>query len=477
MTIRLLALIVSLAHLEAPAPAQVHLSACTLPEVEGDVRCGTHRVFEDREEKNGRTIDLNIVVLRATGSDRQPDALFILQGGPGQGVAQLADFYGRLFAQVRARRDIVLVDLRGTGKSNLLSCPQLGAPDANGHFDDQLLSPSAVAACRSALMPRADLTKYTTRIAMADLDEVRAALGYERINLYGTSYGTYAAQVYLRNFPKRVRTVSMKGVVPPGQLAPLFHARDGELAWQRLVARCEADERCRATYPALDRDLRAIIGKLEEQPEKLAVKLESGAPATITLSAGLFGELLRNMLYTPENQARVPSLVRQVASDLTRLAPLALRTRTVLSGVDISAGFLLSVTCAEGVRNIVPEQIDALTRGTFAGDYRLRQQRRACDEWPVGAVSRDNEAVTSDVPLLMLSGELDPVTPLNRAEEVLKYFARGTHVVAVNNGHPFGKLEGCGNLVIAKFVEKGSMDGIDTSCARALPPVPFVHEP
>jgi hypothetical protein len=126
------------------------------------VRCGTHRVFEDRVAKKGRTIDLNIVMLRATGSDRQPDRLFVLQGGPGEGVAQLAAFYGRLFKQLRASRDIVLVDLRGTGKSNLLSCPQLGRPDVNDHFDDQMLSPSAVAGCRQALMGRADLTKYTT---------------------------------------------------------------------------------------------------------------------------------------------------------------------------------------------------------------------------------------------------------------------------------------------------------------------------
>jgi pimeloyl-ACP methyl ester carboxylesterase len=324
-------------------------------------------------------------------------------------------------------------------------------------------------------MARADLTKYTTEIAMADLDEVRAALGYQRINLYGTSYGTYEAQVYLRDFPERVRSISMKGVVPLQQLAPRFHARDGEFAWRPLVARCEADERCRTTYPALDRDLRAILARLNNQPEKIMVKLDSGSPATITVSAGLFGELLRNMLYTPETQARVPALVRRLASaDLSSLAPLALRTRTALSGSDLSAGFFLSVTCAEGVRAIGPEQIAALTRDTFAGDYRLQQQTRACDEWPRTTLSREQPHVSSEVPLLMLSGELDPVTPPNRAQEVLAHFARRTHVVAVNNGHPFGSLEGCGNLLVAQFVEKGSMDGIDASCARALPAVPFV---
>ena len=165
--------------LPAPISAQLNLAACTIPEVEGDVRCGTYRVYEDRDARQGRQIDLNLVVLRALegASARQPDPLFVLQGGPGQGVAQLADFYGRLFARVRRARDIVLVDLRGTGKSNALTCPQLGAPDANGHFDDSLLAPAAIAACRATLASRADVTKYTTLLAVADLDEVRGHSG------------------------------------------------------------------------------------------------------------------------------------------------------------------------------------------------------------------------------------------------------------------------------------------------------------
>jgi len=463
--------------LGAPASAQPLLSPCTIPEVDGEAHCGTYRVFEDRAARRGRTVDLNIVVLRALGPERRPDPLFVLQGGPGQGVAQLADFYGRLFAEVRRARDIVLVDLRGTGKSNLLSCPQLGLPDAAGQFDDNLLAPGAVAACRESLEQRADLTKYTTALAMGDLDEVRGALGYERINLYGTSYGTYAAQTYMRDFPGRVRTVAMKGVVPHGQLAPLFHARDGETAWKELVQRCAADTRCIAAYPRLDEDLRAIVARLTRQPETLTVKQSSAPTVTITLSAGLFGEVLRNMLYTPENAARVPSVIRQVAAgDFSTVAPLAVRTRNGLSSVEISAGFFLSVICGEGMPSVSPAAIAANTRDTFAGDYRLRQQLRACDRWPRASDSAPRgAAITSSIPVLMLSGEMDPVTPPRRAEELLAQLPKGTHVVVANNGHPFGKLEGCGNLLIAKFIEAGSMQGGETACAAALPSVPFVY--
>ena len=268
----------------------------------------------------------------------------------------------------------------------------------------------------------------------------------------------------------------MKGVVPFGQLAPVTHARDGELAWQRLVARCAADVTCRTHYPALDDDLRAIVSRLTTNAATLPVKQADGTPSTITLSAGLFGEIVRNMLYTPESAARLPSLVREVAKgELSALAPLAVRTRNLLAGSDLSAGFFLSVTCTEGVPLVEPQTISELTRGSFAGDYRLRQQIRACEGWPRGDLFRGHlKPITSDAAVLMLSGELDPVTPPSRGDELLKFFQRGTHVVAANNGHPFGKLEGCGNVLIARFIEEGSMNGVDTSCAKAIPPVPFV---
>lgn len=138
------------------------------------------------------------------------------------------------------------------------------------------------------------------------------------------------------------------------------------------------------------------------------------------------------------------------------LGPLAIRTRNLLAGSDLAAGFFLSVPCTEGVALVDPQTVDELTRGSFAGDYRLRQQIRACESWPRGDLVRGHlKPITSDVALLMLSGELDPVTPPSRGEELLKFFQRGTHVVAANNGHPFGKLEGCGTSSSRASSKKG----------------------
>ncbi|CAN5624489.1 hypothetical protein BH20VER1_BH20VER1_17950 [soil metagenome] len=191
-------------------PARVELKPCSVDEVEAT--CGTFEVFENRAAASGRRIALKVVVLPATGPEKQPDPLFILAGGPGQGASDNAEFIARTFAEVRKQRDIVLLDQRGTGGSNPLDCNVYGATP-QGHLRD-LYPPDAVRACAEEWQKRADTRFYTTDIAMADLDEVRAAMNYERVNLFGTSYGTRAAQVYMRQFPDRVRAVILKGVTP-----------------------------------------------------------------------------------------------------------------------------------------------------------------------------------------------------------------------------------------------------------------------
>jgi len=194
--------------LAAALTLQVALAPCTIDGVPGPLQCGTHKVWEDRDAKQGRQIDLSIIVLRAIEQAR-PDPFFMLQGGPGDAPSFNARFYSRAFQDIRRTRDIVLVDLRGTGKSAALTCPELAKPGADGTFDSDLLSAGAVRACRARLEKNTDLRLYTTEIVVDDLEEVRQALGYGPINIYGTSYGSRVAQVYMRRHPKSLRAVSM----------------------------------------------------------------------------------------------------------------------------------------------------------------------------------------------------------------------------------------------------------------------------
>ena len=455
--------------------AQVALAPCPIEGVRGEARCGTYRVWENRDTRQGRQIDLAIIVLPALGPDRQPDPFFMLSGGPGDAPSFNARFFSRVFEQARQSRDLVLVDLRGTGRSSALTCPELAKPDPAGVFDPDLLSVPAVRACRARLEKTADLRLYTTGIAVDDLDEVRQALGYGPINLYGTSYGSRVAQVYMQRHPASLRAVAIKGIVPPSMASPESHARAGEAAWTNLVARCMNDPNCARTFPTVDADFRQLLARLEKAPVLTLPAGPSRPAASVKVTRGLFAEAFRNLLYTPEASAQAPKLVRQLLQgDDRSLVETALAGRTVLGGDRLAAGFFLSVSCAEDVP-FLPNDIAALAAGTFGGDYRLRQQMAACAEWPRGQVPATHRQPTrSAIPTLILSGELDPVTPPAGGDEVARGLSKGVHVVIRNNGHPIGNAEACVGAMIGAFLDRGSAEGLDRSCAVANPAPPFL---
>jgi hypothetical protein len=171
------------------------LTPCRVPKSSDAVLCGSYAVSENRAAQAGRRITLNIVVLPAVSPTPVANPVFVLVGGPGLGAASLVTGESQWFAEnFRRERDIVFVDQRGTGRSHRLSCPFGDGGAMQNSFND-LFPVEKVRACREALEPTADVRLYTTPIAMDDLDDVRAALGYRRINLYGGSYGTLAAPV------------------------------------------------------------------------------------------------------------------------------------------------------------------------------------------------------------------------------------------------------------------------------------------
>jgi pimeloyl-ACP methyl ester carboxylesterase len=461
--------------LAATLAVQVALAPCTIDGVPGEVKCGTHKVWEDRDAKKGRQIDLSIIVLPALDPNKRPDPFFMLSGGPGDAPSFNARFFSRVFHDIRKTRDIVLVDLRGTGKSAALTCPELDRPGSDGIFDASLLSVSAVGACRARLEKAADLRHYTTETFVDDLEDVRLALGYGPINLYGTSYGSRVAQVYMRRHPAGLRAVSMKGVVPASMAMPETHARAGEDAWRSVAARCRQDPACHEAYPLVEVEFRELLKRLEANP---VMTLPAGPQRTevrIRVSRGLFAEAFRNVLYTPEGSAQAPKLVHQLVNGDDRgVVETAVAGRRVLAGDRLAAGFFLSVTCAEDVP-FLSKNADAMAAGTFGGHYRLEQQRAACQAWPRGIVSSAHRQPTrSAIPTLLLSGEFDPVTPPSGGDEVLRGLSKGRHVVIRNNGHPIGNAEACIGRMIGQFLDRASVDNLDVSCAAGIPAVPFV---
>jgi pimeloyl-ACP methyl ester carboxylesterase len=441
----LLALLALLTVACSSLPRGGRLTPCTVEEV-GAARCGSVSVPESWS-RPGRTIDLNVVVLPATGRARE-DAIFILQGGPGQAATTLADFYATTYAAARRERDIVLVDQRGTGKSHSLQCDQDETPV-------DLFPVEVVRRCRERHAPGSDLTLYTTAEAVRDAEAVREALGYERWNLYGTSYGTRVAMEYARRFPSRVRTMTLKGVVPASVAAPQGFARDTERAIELLLQDCAADAACARAYPDLRRDYAAVRERLAQGP---VGELTSGRVAAV----------FRTLLQSTGGAARLPRLVHAAAGG--DWAPLDEVVRAIRkqAAAAVSLGMFLSVVCSEDLPLVRGEE----PRDTFLGNYWLEQVRGACAEWPRAEVE-ERAAVTLDVPTLLISGFLDPATPPAFAEEAQRLLPRSRSVVVRNGSHSFSGMAGCVDALMSAFVETADPAGLDDSCVGAIRRPPF----
>jgi pimeloyl-ACP methyl ester carboxylesterase len=397
--------------------------------------------------------------------------LFELAGGPGLAVTSgAADLLGG-YAALREHRDVVLVDQRGTGRSSPLRCPELEAQGPLG----EMYPLELVRACRERLAARADLAQYTTASAARDLDAVRAALGHERIDVDGLSYGTVLALTYLKLFPERVRRVVLMAAAAPDAKMPLGHARAAQQALEAVFGRCAADEACASAFPDLKRKWAGVLARLEKAPARVRFRAASGAERAIELRRDVFGEAFRGVLGS--RPWDVPFVIHRMAegdyqSFLERL-PLD-------EPSPFAEGLYLSVTCAEGTSRITDAEAAEAARGTFLGSYRVAQQRRACAEWPHARVDPAELAPpASDVPVLFLSGTGDHVTPPDVAERLSRGLTRSQIVSIEGLPHfPAGlsHMECYDSLMVA-FFAMPRVERVDASCVAAMKPPPFRLRP
>ena len=451
------------------------LAPCTGDDTPVDAYCGTLKVFENRAAKQGRQLDLHIVVLPALSSAPKPDPFFFLAGGPGQGAAQMAKPLREAFRQIINDRDIVLVDQRGTGKSNALNCiDEDDSLKAFSETDESLMT--RLKKCMAGY--DADLRLYTTDIAMDDLDEVRAFLGYDKINVYGGSYGTRAALVYLRRHGDRVRTVVLDGVAPTNMRLPLFAPRDVQRAFERLIADCEADTGCKTTYPDLGRRARALIERLEKDPPLVqVVHPRTGERGELRMTARLVANVIFATLYQPIAASLVPALIaRAEQNDFQGLLALAGANDSGATP-NMSIGMQLSVICAEDGPRVTPEELLKQAEGTLFGRHVMRLQREACAFWPRGEVDPSfYEPVQSSIPALILSGDIDPITPPVWGEDIAKTLPNSKHIVIPGTGHTAGGT-GCGRRLIKSFIDAGTAQSLDTSCVDKITRPPYFITP
>ncbi|HEY2866020.1 MAG TPA: alpha/beta fold hydrolase [Pyrinomonadaceae bacterium] len=447
------------------------LRPCT---AEPSVQCGTFRVFEDRQKKSGRTIDLNVIVLPAVG-ERKFDPMFDLSGGPGAAATLDLELIMKELPQYRQGRDIVLVDQRGTGNSNPLRCEPLPGHTAL----DEMYPVAYVQRCRESLEKSADLTKYTTEIAIDDLDDIRRWLGYKKIDLWAISYGTRAAQVYVRQHGDAVGHVVLTGAIGTYHKMPFYHAPNAQASLDLLLTECERDERCHAAFPAIKQETGALFVRLKRGPIKAIYQdPQNGSPTSYLVRGEIFAESIRTWLYTRDTTQQIPFVIHEAA--LGNFSPFLKRVLRA-DGPDLNSfiadGMYLSVTCAEDVPYIDVADADRLSRKTIFGNYRVLQQKRACANWPKGKIGADyRRAVTSDVPVMFVTGALDPVTSPRWADELARGFRHHVMLTISEQGHgPVGLTNiDCEDSLIIRFISDLPIGEADKVCLSNMQPPPFV---
>ena len=449
-----------------PKPT-VELTDCAQDTGIAAAECGKVEVYEDRAAGEGRTIDLNVVVLPAVKSSAKPDPLFFLAGGPGVGATELAKVIRPVFRRLNRERDIVLVDQRGTGSSNPLDC-NLDDFDFEDRFE---LEPDLeqLQACADSL--EANLTLYLTSIAMDDLDEVRDALGYETINLYGGSYGTRAALEYMRRHGERVRSTVLDGVAPADPFFFLHTGRDTQRALDLMFEDCRSDSNCSKTFPRLESKFYELLGRLEEHPEEVSLADPfTDRRADLVMHWEIVAALVRATLYNSELTSLLPLLIdRAYSGDYQPLITMASAFETVEE--KLSGGLLLSVLCTEDFPHVDgAPPAESFLKGTIVGRF-----RKVCEHWPRGELTPGyHEPIVSEIPTLVLSGNVDPVTPPRWAERVTEHLSNGRHIVVPGISHGV-VASGCVPDLLLEFVNAASADSLDATCVEQLHRMPFFN--
>lgn len=431
---------------------------------------GTFAVFENRSARKGRMIHLNVVVLHAEGPETRPDPFFVFAGGPGADVTTYRFMYEKSW--IRKMRDIVLVSQRGTSGDNKIDCPEAAPSDDLQSYFSPYFKEALFRSCIEELKLKFDLTQYSTYHAADDVNDIRRALNYDKINITGSSYGTRMALVYLRKHPETVRTAILNGVAPLAFRNPLYHAPGFQRAIDMLIEECSEDPDCRAAFPSLKQEYKAILARLEKEPVEVTVRHpETHKESRVRMPKEAFIEALRMYMYGSVSSRHVPYLIhRAYEGDFQPFAEAGLASEWAVRRA-LAVGMLLCVTCAEDLDRITWEDIKEITGNTDMGSGRVTRQKKVCDFWPRSELPENfDDPFAVDVPVLLLSGSLDPVTPPQWGEEVASHLPNSLHLV-VPGAHGVGGP--CLQFIQKQFLESGSLKELNISCVDKIKTRPF----
>jgi len=427
---------------------------------------GQIEVFEDNIKNQGKKIKLNIEVVPAKSKADKAEPMFIIMGGPGQAATDLVSFFSDIFKPINEKSDLVFVDQRGTGKSNPLQLSGDYSTLAD-YFKDDFADKETIANCFESLSKTNNLNCYGTRNAIIDLDKVREMMGYKKMNIYGTSYGTRVSIAYINKYPNRVKTATLKGLVPHDLVIPFNFAEDAQRSLDILVSDCKVNPVCNSAYPTLENELKIFFNT--QFPVSIDIlNPETKEKETVKLTKDIVALNMRVLLMSPSTTKNIPFIVTQFnKGNHEPLTDLMLSIKkSYLKGV--YDGMTLCVICHEDYPALVQIANTQKTE-TFLGDYWIYRVKNSCDVWnPSKTGLKKGKIKKQSIPTLIISGNRDGATPPKYGDEVLKYFPNGRHVVVNSGSHSFDGMRNCVDKIICDFVTTGQNKLLKTDCVDLI---------
>ena len=445
------------------------LENCHVDGVKEQVKCGKLEVLENYEKKDGDKIIINFVVLPAIDNSDNKTPLMFLAGGPGQAAAELAAGLRRVFNEVRKTRDLILVDQRGTGQSHPLQCEETIEQDIYSITPEEF-SAQDIKDCLATFS--GDLSQYNSENAIRDFDAVREALGHKQINIYGGSYGTRAGLVYMRMFPDSLRSVILDSVGPIEVPIGLF-GQSSARSFNLLLENCKKEASCQSAYPNLENEFNILKDRLKAKPAQVNIAHPRlGTQTKFVISASKLIGTLRMQLYSVGTRSLVPLVIHQAY--LGNYMPLAGLVAQTDGGQGIYLGLLFNITCNEDFPRISAEQFEQDANNNFGEGDSHFGFKMVCPVWPQYRPSEAfYQTVTADIPTLILSGNLDPVTPPSNGEHSAKSLPNNHHIIIENASHTVA-MTTCASDIIDEFLTTLQPKALDESCLEEVPSESFM---
>ncbi|MFQ6372829.1 alpha/beta hydrolase [Shewanella sp. YIC-542] len=445
------------------ATADTTDGSCYVNGLSERLRCGSITVAENPAKPDGRKIAVHYVVIPAIKNLAPQEALLGIAGGPGQSAIENAAGFTRMLHKVRQHRDILLIDQRGTGLSNPLTCEGEDLLSMLAQDESAVDMAAETRQCQQQLQARADITQYGSEQALTDFEAVRQHLGYKKLHIYGVSYGTRMAQLYMRHYPQAIASVTLDGVVPMQQSVLTIGSAIAR-AQDLLLSDCEQDPMCGARYPTLRQELQTLTAQLQRHPvmEKVQHPV-TGATALLTLTRDKLQSTLRMALYSPAMRALVPFTIHQAYRK--NYQPLLGLLSLQSGSLDLAMGMHAAVVCGEDWPRLTPQQRQASAQSVI-GKAMLQGLDEICPVWQIPPAPKAfAEPIASDIPTLLLSGEKDPATPPAWAELAMVKLSHAKHLVSPYATHNVA-AQSCAGDLIATLVESGSVAHIDGKCLQ-----------